>query len=161
MLTSRMMEFAGGKDFMAVMHTGRIIAVMLALSACSSTGTTGNGGSVLGSFAGASSHPTAASASIVAAMGGGLVGAIGANLSDGEKRRALEAEYQALEYAQGGQAVSWESGRISGEVIAYQPYRVGSQDCRQYMHTLNEAGAPRSARGTACRNADGSWSPLV
>src|SRR5690606_14599291 len=92
MLTSRMMEFAGGKDFMAAMHTGRIIAVMLALSACSSTGTTGNGGSVLGSFAGASSHPTAASASIVAAMGGGLVGAIGANLSDGEKRRALEAE---------------------------------------------------------------------
>jgi len=146
---------------MAAVHTGLMIAAMLALSACSSTGTSTGGGSVLGSFAGTSSRPTAASASIVAAMGGGLVGAIGPTLSDGEKRRALEAEYQALEYTQGGETVNWESGRLRGEVVAYQPYRVGSQDCRQYMHTLNEAGAPRSARGTACRNPDGSWSPLV
>jgi len=160
MLSSRTVEFAGGDHFMAAVRTGWIIAAMLALSACSSTGT-GTGGSVLGSFAGTSSRPTAASASIVTAMGGGLVGVIGPNLSDGEKRRALEAEYQALEYTQGGETVSWESGRVRGAVVAYQPYRVGSQDCRQYMHTLNEAGAPRSARGTACRNPDGSWSPLV
>ena len=112
-------------------------------------------------FAGTAARPSAASASIVAAMGGGLVGAIGPDLSDGEKRRALEAEYQALEYTQGGETVSWQSGRVRGEVVAYQPYRVGSQDCRQYMHTLNEAGPPRSVRGTACRNPNGSWSPLV
>jgi len=159
MLTSRTIEFAGGDHFMAV-RTGWIIAAMLALSACSSSGTS-TGGSVLGSFAGTAARPSAASASIVAAMGGGLVGAIGPDLSDGEKRRALEAEYQALEYTQGGETVSWQSGRVRGEVVAYQPYRVGSQDCRQYMHTLNEAGPPRSVRGTACRNPNGSWSPLV
>ena len=45
-------------------------------------------------------------------MGGGLIGgSIGAGLSDGEKRRALEAEYRALEYGQGGQPVDLEGRR--------------------------------------------------
>ena len=48
-----------------------------------------------------------------------------------------------------------------GEVVAAQPYRVGSQDCRQYTHTVYPAGQPKNARGTACRNADGSWTPLT
>lgn len=102
--------------------------------------------------------------SIVAAMNGGLVGgSIGSGLSDAEKRKGLEAEYKALEYTASGQKVTWkgDSSTHYGEVVAAQPYRVGSQDCRQYTHTVYTSGAGVTARGTACRNADGSWTPLT
>ena len=88
---------------------------------------------------------------------------IGTGLSDDEKQRALEAEYRALEYSQVGQRVTWKGDDAStfGEVKAAQAYRVGSQDCRQYTQTVNRAGQSRVARGTACRNSDGSWTPLT
>ena len=58
--------------------------------------------------------------------------------------------------------MTWKGDRLGryGEVVAAQPYRVGSQDCRQYTQTVFTGGS-RTARGTACRNADGSWTPLT
>lgn len=97
-------------------------------------------------------------------MAGGLVdGSVGKDLSRADKRLALDAEYRALEYTQGGKPVSWKSasGDTTGDVVAAQPYRVGSQDCRQYTHTVFADGETQSAKGTACRNADGSWTPLT
>ncbi|MBX3597066.1 MAG: hypothetical protein KF874_05775 [Rhizobiaceae bacterium] len=105
----------------------------------------------------------AASDSVISALGGGLIGGkVGRDLPSGDRRLALQAEYRALEYGQGGQVIPWNSsnGANRGEVVAAQPYRVGSQDCRQYVHTLFTANASQSARGTACRNPDGSWSLL-
>jgi surface antigen len=103
-------------------------------------------------------------AAIISEMQGGLVGGgIGSDLSRAERSMALEAEYRALEYTPSGQTVTWgdrQSGRF-GEVVAASPYRVGSQDCRQYGHTVFIDGRSRKARGTACRNADGSWTPLT
>ncbi|MFC5385364.1 hypothetical protein ACFPLB_05200 [Aquamicrobium segne] len=130
-----------------------LVALPLVLAGC---GTTGFG---KGAAGGANVPATA-----ISAMGGGLVsGSVGAGLSASEKRSALEAEYKALEYTPGGQPVIWRGGQSGryGEVVAAQPYRVGSQDCRQYKHTVYAGGAGTSARGTACRNADGSWSPLT
>ena len=101
---------------------------------------------------------------IISAMGGGLIGGkIGAGLTEREKRSGLEAEYKALEYTASGQVVTWKSDSSSryGEVVAAQPYRVGSQDCRQYTHTVFTGGPGLTARGTACRNSDGSWTPLT
>ena len=101
---------------------------------------------------------------IVSAMNGGLVGgSVGSGLSDAEKRKGLEAEYKALEYTASGQKVTWKSDSSThyGEVIAAPPYRVGSQDCRQYTHTIYTGTSGVTARGTACRNADGSWTPLT
>jgi surface antigen len=103
-------------------------------------------------------------AALLDQMAGGLVGGtIGKELDKRDKRNALEAEYRALEYTPSGQPVTWRNQRAGryGEVVAAQPYRVGSQDCRQYNHTIFVAGSPRSARGTACRNTDGSWTPLT
>ena len=100
---------------------------------------------------------------ILAQLGSGLIGTIGEGLSKDERRSALEAEYRALERTPSGQAVAWsgsDAGR-RGAVTAAQPYRVGSQDCRQYTHTAFLDGRSQSARGTACRNADGSWTPLT
>lgn len=101
---------------------------------------------------------------IIGAMGGGLIGgSLGVGLDAQDRRRALEAEYRALEYTPGGQPVTWKgkSGGRSGEVVAAQPYSVGSQNCRQYIHTVYVGLEPQSARGTACRNSDGSWTPLT
>jgi len=138
-----------------------MLGAALALGGCASSG--GSTGSVIGRFAPGGDSGNRGSQSIVAAMGEGLVGAAFASpLAENDRLRALEAEYRALEYSPAGQGVAWksENGDPSGEVVAYQPYRVGSQDCRQYTHTVSSAGQSRSMRGTACRNADGSWTPL-
>lgn len=140
-----------------------MVAAVLALTGCTTTGPAGTkAGSLSAGFTGTGSEKVAST--IIGAMGDGLLGgSIGASLDDRERRQALEAEYRALEYTQGGQPVPWkseQSGR-TGQVVAGQPYRVGSQDCRQYTHTIFQNGQSRSARGTACRNADGSWTPLT
>jgi surface antigen len=112
---------------------------------------------------GGARNDIAPSESVITSLGGGLIGgSIGRDLSSRDRRKALEAEYKALEYGQGGQVISWQSSRDSnrGEVVAAQPYRVGSQDCRLYVHTLYTGDASQTARGTACRNNDGSWSLL-
>ncbi len=140
-----------------------LLVAATAIHGCASSGTAMNSGSSLvGGFA-ASERGGNTASSFVAAMGGGLIGGQAGNgLDSGDRRRALEAEYQALEYGQAGQAIPWAGDAgSSGQVIAYQPYRVGSQDCRQYAHTVVVAGQSRSVRGSACRNGDGSWTPLV
>lgn len=135
-----------------------LIAALVALSGCASLDA--GGGGVAGSGAATDGR---VAASIVRAMGGGLIGSIGAGLEASDKQRGLEAEYRALEYTPGGQAVIWRSSDPGtyGEVVAAAPYRVGSQDCRQYKHTLHIEGQTKEARGTACRNSDGSWTPLT
>ncbi len=139
-----------------------LVVGLLALTGCSTTGLGGASASLGGSAtAPAGSQP---GGTAISALGGGLVsGSLGSALSESEKRKGLEAEYKALEYTPSGQAVTWRSDRADryGEVVAAQPYRVGSQDCRQYTHTVFTGGAGAKARGTACRNADGSWTPLT
>lgn len=142
------------------------LMAVLAMAGCSTTAPGIGGGTVVGGFAGQPVRPASvpASQAIVQAMGGGLVASIGGEgLSQAERSRAIEAEYRALEHTPLGQSVTWgeRSGGRYGEVTAAQPYRVGSQDCRQYTHTLHLGGEPRVARGTACRNPDGSWSLLI
>lgn len=102
-------------------------------------------------------------ARIIGAMAGGLIGGrIGSGLDAQDRRKALEAEYRALEYTGSGQPVTWKGGaNRTGEVVAAQPYSVGSQNCRQYTHTIFTGLEPQSVRGTACRNPDGSWTPLT
>lgn len=97
----------------------------------------------------------------IAALQGGLVGRMpGATLSKADTQRALEAEYRALEAAPGGQPVTWQGRGMAGSVVAAAPYKVGSQNCRQYTHTVTVGGRESAGRGAACRNADGSWTPL-
>ncbi len=131
-----------------------------ALAGCAS----GPSGTMLDGFAATDAGGSRAARSISAAMGNGLIGgAMGDRLDPSDRRRALEAEYRALEYSPAGQAVPWQGGdgTVAGQVVAYQPYRVGSQDCRQYAHTVQIGGQSRSLQGAACRNEDGSWTPLV
>jgi len=126
---------------------------LLLLAGCSS------GSSMRASTGGIGfSTPAAAATSSVSA---GLVSQANVQLSRSELASALAAEQRALETAQAGQPIEWqgESGR-GGTVIAAQPYRVGSQDCRPYSHVVRAGGPAQSVRGTACRNPDGSWTLL-
>jgi surface antigen len=135
----------------------------IALGACTSASTDAGRGAVLGAFAGSQSGSPSAGVAAMATMTGGLAaGPAGAGLGDNERRTALEAEYRALEFTATGQPVTWRTadGGFAGQVIAAAPYRVGSQDCRQYTHTLSTRAGTETARGTACRNSDGSWSLL-
>lgn len=108
-----------------------------------------------------STQGVAAPSGLVAALDGGLIARIdGLNPSKGDLNAALQGEYRALEYTAPGEAVSWQSRQLQGKITPSQPYRVGSQDCRQYMQTVTKSGAEFTAKGTACRNEDGSWSLL-
>lgn len=130
--------------------TFAVVTAALALSGCSLTAR-GEGAGV---------KPDAPKGGMTSGLAGFTVGK---SLSAADRRLALEAEYKALEYTPGGKPVSWKTaGRssISGDVVAAQPYRVGSQNCRQYSHTVFDDGQAQTARGTACRNPDGTWTPL-
>lgn len=130
-----------------------VLLVAVSLSSCSTTA----GKSALGRLSPIKSN---SSATFITALDGGIVSHTGLTISDSDKQRALEAEYRALEAAPGGQPVVWSGRNISGQVVAAAPYQVGSQNCRQYTHTVTVDGKATVARGSACRNDDGTWTPL-
>lgn len=102
-------------------------------------------------------------ATTIGIIAGGLIGAsIGKSLDDADRRAAYEAEYRALEYGRSGAPTGWrnpDSGH-HGEVTPGPAYRVNRLDCRDYTHTIYIDGRPETARGTACRQEDGTWRPV-
>ena len=94
---------------------------------------------------------------------GGIVGSeIGRSMDRSDRLLAQRAELDAFERGQSGQTVVWrnpDNGRY-GEIIPEQPYRRGPRDCRDYVHKVYIDGRPQAMRGTACRNADGTWSSV-
>lgn len=135
----------GVKRFGILAATG---LVSLALVGCTTVG------------GGRTASAKANSAVYITALQGGIVARTGVELSRSETQRALEAEYRALEAAPGGQPVTWTSGEARGEVVAAAPYQVGKQNCRQFTHKVVSGGRELQARGAACRNANGTWTPL-
>jgi len=153
------------------------IALALSLAACAGSGdpygpgpkeNTGTllgalGGAVVGSQLGNSpaGHLTGA---VVGAGIGALIGnRIGAALDDDDRQRAYAAQMSALDNGAPGAPVSWnnpDSGR-HGTIVPGPYYDEQGRRCRSYTHTIYIDGRPQTARGTACRNADGSWTPLA
>ncbi|WFS01764.1 hypothetical protein [Rhizobium tumorigenes] len=133
--------------------TAAVLVAALSLSGC---GTTAG----KGALARLSPIKSNSSATFITALDGGIIGNTGLTISDSDKQRALEAEYRALEAAPGGQPVVWSGRTMSGQVVAAAPYQVGSQNCRQYTHTVTVDGKQTVARGSACRNDNGTWTPL-
>ena len=82
------------------------------------------------------------------------------DLNREDRRRALTAEFRALEFEPVGANVDWQGRGASGSVTALAPFKVGSQNCRQLTHSLTIDGEPVVAKGSACRETDGSWTPL-
>jgi surface antigen len=120
------------------------------------------GGAAIGSAFGGGTSGHVAGALIGAGVGALLGNRIGAALDDEDKKRAYEAEMNALERGPSGAPVGWrnpDSGRY-GSVVPGPPYIQEGRNCRAYTETIYIDGQPQTARGTACRNPDGTWTPL-
>ena len=100
---------------------------------------------------------------VVGGLLGGLIGnRIGAAMDDEDKQRAYAAQMDALDRGAPGAPVSWknpDSGRY-GTVVPGPAYQESGRNCRSYTHTIYIDGRPETARGTACRNPDGTWTML-
>ena len=119
-------------------------------------------GAAIGSAFGGGTSGHVAGALIGAGVGALIGNRIGAALDDDDKKRAYEAEMNALERGQSGAPVSWrnpDSGRY-GSVVPGPAYVDNGRNCRAYTETIYVDGRPQTVRGTACRNPDGSWTPL-
>jgi surface antigen len=156
----------------------RVIGVSLlglAVTACVSDPVAGTGpkentgtlvgaltGGLIGSQFGGGTGERVAAGVAGAAIGGIIGNRIGASMDDEDKRRAYAAQIQALEAGSSGAPVAWRnpaSGRY-GSVVPGHAYDQGALKCRQYTHTIYINGQPQAARGAACRNPDGTWTPV-
>jgi len=120
------------------------------------------GGAAIGSQFGGGAGGHVAGVLVGAGLGALIGNRIGASLDDEDKQRAYAAQMSALESGPSGAPVSWrnpDSGRY-GTVVPGPAYVEAGRNCRSYTHTIYIDGTPQTARGTACRNPDGSWTPL-
>lgn len=99
-------------------------------------------------------------ATVAGVVIGGMIGSeIGRGLDENDRRRAAEAEFDALEHGRSGEYREWrnpDNGHY-GRFVPDRPYKVGGRDCRAYTHTIYIDGEPETMRGRACRNHDGTW----
>jgi len=94
---------------------------------------------------------------------GALLGIpIGTALDERDRERAYAAELRALKSAEPGVPVGWRSPDSDryGTIVAGPLYQSNGMTCREFSHTMYIDGHPQTARGAACRNADGSWTPV-
>ena len=139
------------------MRCGRLIVILtaLALAACAGSDAVVSpppAGNVTGSVGNTSANKIAS----VGVLGNGF----GSVLDERDHQRAFAAEVQALEQGEPGEPVGWRgaAGRF-GTVVPGAPYETRGTRCRDYSHTIFMDGKPQTARASACRNPDGSWTP--
>jgi len=119
-------------------------------------------GALLGSQIGGDSRARVVGGVLGAGIGALLGNRIGAAMDDEDKKRAYAAQMQALESGRSGAPVAWrnpDSGRY-GNIVPGPAYQQEGMTCRPYTHTIYISGQPQVARGSACRNPDGTWSPV-
>ena len=160
---------------MSTLKLAAIAAIGLSLTACAGSpdgpGPKENTGTLLGAGTGAllgaavagnGTGNRLAGAAIGGLLGGLISNRIGAALDDEDRERAYAAQMDALDRGQPGAPISWknpDSGRY-GTVVPGPVYVENGRNCRSYTHTIYIDGRPQTARGTACRNPDGSWTAL-
>jgi surface antigen len=159
-----------------IVRTLAVALIGAGVAACAGNPETGAGpkentGTLVGALSGAligSQFGGGPGERLAATMGGALIGGmignrIGAAMDDEDKQRAYAAQLQALESGPSGAPVAWrnpDSGRY-GSVVPGPAYDQRGLKCRTYTHTIYIDGRPQTARGAACRNPDGTWSPAA
>jgi surface antigen len=120
-------------------------------------------GALLGAaVAGGGTGNRLAGAAVGGLLGGRIGNRIGAALDDEDKQRAYAAQMDALERGPSGAPVSWrnpDSGRF-GTIVPGPAHQEAGRNCRSFTHTIYIDGRPQTARGTACRNQDGTWTTI-
>ena len=150
------------------MRRAPIIAMLMlpALLAACGPGNKQGTGTIVGAVAGGAAGAAIGGSKnripglAIGAVVGGLVGnQIGQSLDEQDRQMAAAAEYRALETGRAGAPVAWDNPQTQhrGQIVPGKPYQQGSQFCRPYTHTIYIGGQPQTARGTACRQSDGTW----
>jgi surface antigen len=143
--------------------TAAALALPLCVTACASHEDTGTvvgavTGGIIGNQFGKGSGKVAAT--MAGVLVGGLIGnSIGRDLDEEERRRAIEAEYRALEYGPDGEPTRWDGRRRGyyGYTTPGRRYTYDDMPCREYTSTIYVDGRPETMRGRACRRPDGTW----
>jgi surface antigen len=142
-----------------------IILLPLLMAACGPGNKQGTGtivgataGAVAGAAIGGPSNRVGGAA--IGAVAGGLLGnVIGRDMDERDRQLAEAAQLQALEYGRSGAPTPWDNpeSQHRGQIVPGKPYVQNGLNCRPYTHTIYISGQPQTARGTACRQPDGSW----
>jgi surface antigen len=83
-------------------------------------------------------------------------------LSEKSKVEAAGAQFNALQFGRVGAPRNWQGGNGQSGVVTVGPYvRVNLIDCRDFTHTVTAGGQTFARQGTACREADGSWTVSI
>jgi surface antigen len=116
-------------------------------------------GSVTGSLTQDGGRARAASQFSHSVIGGIGANDIGRGMAGQERLIAADAEYRALEYGQSGTPIEWTdpANHQHGSIVPDKPYLEGNHYCRAYTHTIYGSAPPLTAKGTACRDPDGTW----
>ena len=149
--------------------TFAVLLAALSLGGCDVTSGGGLGegtGPLARAFSGSSLRSavglsdSSAAAAVTNAALGGLVGSkLGASLNDDDRRLAYQAQLAALDLGASGAPVPWRnavSGHY-GNIVPGPAYDRKGAQCRGFSHTITVDGELKTARGTACRGADGVW----
>lgn len=81
-------------------------------------------------------------------------------LSEEQVRHHEEAQIIAAD-APIGDAITWSSGGAEGAVVAIlEGVDASGHVCREFLHSLIIDGQAEDAWGTACKQADGSWTVI-
>jgi surface antigen len=119
-------------------------------------------GGLIGSQIGGGAGERIAAGLAGAAIGGLIGNRIGAALDDEDRRRAYAAEMAAMQAEGAGGPVEWRNPNSGhyGMIVPGPIYAERGTRCRNYTHTIYIRGEPQVARGVACRNPDGTWTPV-
>jgi surface antigen len=156
------------------MPGARLLVVLIAVTLAGCAADMGGGGvrqeaspfgaitSSLFSTTQSGSAPSGVTGSVGGAPTGGILsGPVGASLDERDRKRAAAAEKQALERGEPGEPVGWRGGAgRHGTVVPGVDYEIRGVRCRDFTHSIYIDGRPQTARTTACRNPDASWSPV-
>ncbi|HZY68655.1 MAG TPA: hypothetical protein VFE52_08710 [Devosia sp.] len=79
-------------------------------------------------------------------------------LSEKSRAEASGAQFNALQFGRVGAPRNWVGDNGQAGAVTVGPYvRVNLIDCRDFTHTVTISGQDYVKKGTACREADGSW----
>ncbi len=144
-----------------------IVAIGL-LAGCAETGISKQtGGAVLGGVTGGilGAQIGSGRGKILAAIGGTLLGAligseIGKRLDERDRLLMSQSTQKTLESSPSGEVTNWRnpdtghSGTVVAEPVAE---KTGGEICREFTQTITIEGKTETAKGTACRQPDGTW----
>ncbi len=91
---------------------------------------------------------------VTAFVDAGVIG----RLTTRDKSEAASAQYNALTFGRPGAPRTWSGDKgVTGQVTVGPFVRVNNIDCRDFTHAVTLSGGTFTKKGTACKDASGTW----